>query len=142
MLASNRSRHLAVLSQSGASAEGAPAERSPAKVAPPRPPRRLVETLRKQGVKVRVHHLRYVLVHPAYPCELTRVTRQNRGSYYIMPHGGETHVDLLLPDGREVHGRATCSLEDVYDRRLGVWLAVRRATAAAKRQTATPRGAQ
>lgn len=94
------------------------------------PPRRFVETLRKRGLKIRIRHLRYIAPH-GYLCAVHRSVGQRFGQA-TMTKGGETQVDIRLPDGREFHGEAKCSAEDTYNRRVGVWLAVKRALARAK----------
>ena len=45
----------------------------------------------------------------------------------ISPRGGETFVSVLLPSGHEVNGNAVCSKHDVYNKKLGVKIALGRA---------------
>lgn len=43
------------------------------------------------------------------------------------PKGGETIVQISLPDGRYLEGVAKCSLSDSYNRKVGVNIALGRA---------------
>lgn len=111
---------------------------SPKPSNPPQPPERFVEVLRQRGIKVRVAHYRWV-ADPAAPWpgfELARVSKYARKSLRYRPeigqNGGETHVTVQLPDGREAQGVAVCSTADLYNKRLGVYLAAKRALATLK----------
>lgn len=104
------------------------------------PPARFVETLRKRGIKLTISHHRWVTPASLSPTPrasiLTRLPKHSmhtpflRGS--IETRGGLTTAAVRLPDGREFKGEARCSCEDTYNRRLGVWIAVKRALAQAK----------
>lgn len=102
----------------------------------PQPPERFVETLRARGIKVRVQHFRWLDL--PYGEELSRVSkheRKTRGKgnvFEIFQNGGETHVSVQLPDGREAKGVAVCSTADQYRKKLGVFIAAKRALAALK----------
>lgn len=101
----------------------------------PQPPKRFVETLRTRGIKVRVQHYRWVsdLSAQRFGWELARVSKFDRkrsgNAPFIGQNGGETHVSVQLPDGREAKGVAVCSTADLYNKRLGVWIAAKRALA-------------
>lgn len=106
----------------------------------PQPPERFVETLRARGIKVRVQHYRWVnpYFEPWFGFELVRVSkferkRSGRASF-IGQNGGETHVSVQLPDGREAKGVAVCSTADPYVKKLGVWIATKRALASLKNE--------
>lgn len=107
----------------------------------PQPPERFVETLRARGIKVRVQHYRWVNPYsePWFGFELARVSKfdRKRSGYapFIGQNGGETHVSVQLPDGREAKGVAVCSTADLYNKRLGVWIAAKRALASLKTDT-------
>lgn len=104
----------------------------------PQPPEQFVETLRARGIKVRVQHYRWVSDSSAqrFGWELARVSKFDRKrsghAPFIGQNGGETHVSVQLPDGREAKGVAVCSTADLYNKRLGVWIAAKRALAALK----------
>lgn len=71
-----------------------------------------VQNLRKDGYKVRVlHHRR----------------DDNRVLGGVHPKGGMTVVQITTPDGRELEGRAECSKKDLYNKKLGVRMAIGRA---------------
>lgn len=71
-----------------------------------------IHDLRKAGYKVRVLHFRSV------DCRIL-------GAYQAK--GGETVVQITTPDGINLEGRAKCSDKDLYNKRLGVKVAVGRA---------------
>jgi hypothetical protein len=118
---------------------------SSAKTHPTEPPARFVETLRARGLKVRVKHFRWVLNtaaflrgSPSERLELLRISKHERKKSTEVPpplifqNGGETHVTVITPDGRESVGVAECSLKDPYNKRLGVYIAAKRALAGLK----------
>ncbi len=105
-------------------------------------PARFVETLRKQGLRIRVQHFRYTTLNPvrSYTVthdestpSLTRVSKHVRKEEafpdLILQSGGETRVSIQTPDGREASAVARCSRKDPYRKRLGVYLAAKRALA-------------
>lgn len=100
----------------------------------PQPPERFVETLRSRGIKVRVKHYRWV----AYDNEVfkARISKFERKNSVLQPrilqNGGETHVTVELSDGRTAQGIATCNTSDLYNKRVGVWIAAKRALASLK----------
>lgn len=117
----------------------------------PQPPERFVETLRARGIHVRVEHYRYTVLNPLRPYAdegthdesfpvLSRVSKHARKELafpdLIFQNGGETHVTVTLQDGRKAKGVAVCSTADLYNKRLGVYLAAKRALAALKKQDA------
>lgn len=91
-------------------------------------PRRFVETIERSGAKVFVQHYRWVTTKTV-TCEryLEHVTDKNHNQFAIESKGGLTRVQVSLPDGRELGGEAVCSDSDNYDRKLGVYLAIKRA---------------
>lgn len=111
----------------------------------PQPPERFVETLRARGIKVRVQHYRWV--HTFRGVELHRVSKYGRkqDTKNLVPpcpvyqNGGETHVSVQLKDGRTAEGIAVCSTADPYVKKLGVFIAAKRALASLKAQTPVPR---
>lgn len=106
----------------------------------PQPPERFVETLRARGIRVRVQHYRWLLpvANPWEAPKLARVSKYERKKLERLPiifqNGGETHVSVQLPDGREAKGVAVCSAADLYNKRLGVWIATKRALASLKNE--------
>lgn len=102
----------------------------------PQPPERFVETLRARGIKLRVQHFRWLDL--PYGEELSRVSKHERkmrgkgNVFEIFQNGGETHVSVQLPDGREAKGVAVCSTADQYCKKVGVYVATKRALAALK----------
>ena len=71
-----------------------------------------VQNLRKNGYKVRVLHHRVF---------------DNRVLGCFYPKGGETVIQITTPDGQELEGRAKCSRKDLYNKKLGVKVAIGRA---------------
>jgi len=71
-----------------------------------------VETLRKSGYKVGVYHKR---------------RRDERLIFPELPKGGRTEVCVTTPDGRTATGKARCSKEDTYVKKIGVQIALDRA---------------
>lgn len=64
--------------------------------------------------------------------EIRELIYQKRMAYgdsdiAFFPRGGTTEVTLILSDGREVTGRADCSLQDNYNKKLGKHIAYQRA---------------
>lgn len=77
-----------------------------------------VEHLRRNGWKVRVYHQRQT------PQGLKRIQGKNQK---ILPKGGLTEVSVISPEGETGSGWAECSKKDVYNRKLGVQIALGRA---------------
>lgn len=71
-----------------------------------------VHDLRKAGYKVRVLHFR---VH------------DDRVLGDVHPKGGETVIQITTPDGMNLEGRARCSEKELYNKRVGVQVALGRA---------------
>jgi hypothetical protein len=115
-----------------------PVQREPEKTISLQPPARFVEILRARGIKVRVQHYRWVDTFEG--AELHRISKYNRKIDIknlipldpIFQNGGETHVSIQLQDGREAKGVAVCNTTDLYNKRLGVWIAAKRALAVLK----------
>ncbi len=110
-------------------------------------PPRYVETLKRRNLKVRVKHYRwgYHEITNLYPFiprtepKLVRVSKYERKTKGLIPphpileqFGGETHVSITFPDGRVTEGVAVCSRSDPYCKKLGVFVACKRALKAAK----------
>lgn len=97
----------------------------------------ILPALRAAGVKISIEHQRYLHGRGIVETLLTPWARkrEKRGfvDVYPFPHGGETTVNLIFPDGKSYTGVATCSLEDRFDRKLGISLALHRALDARKR---------
>ena len=106
----------------------------------PHIPEHFIETLRARGIKVRARHYRWVCskTSPWLDFQLTRISKHERKSAInapvILQNGGETHVTVRLADGREADGIAECNVQDPYVKRLGVYIATKRALAALKAQ--------
>lgn len=71
-----------------------------------------IHDLRKNGYKVRVLHHR---------------KHDNRILGAVKAKGGMTIVQITTPDGQDLEGRARCSNKDLYNKKLGVKVAVGRA---------------
>lgn len=74
-----------------------------------------VESLRKRGCKIRVHH-----------------HRRKAGCGAINPLGGKTVVEITTPDGTTLVGVSRCSRKENFNKRLGVRIALGRAMARRK----------
>jgi hypothetical protein len=93
--------------------------------------------LRAAGIKIRIRHKRYCAVPAAwgYNICLTEYSRkQKSGDTEVQPFGGETTVELLYPDAKSYKGVATCSVEDRFDRRKGIEIALKRAVTERKQE--------
>ena len=82
-----------------------------------------VHSLQKSGYEVDVVHMRYYegIDSPIRNCG---------GRFHehdIKPRGGITYVTVILPEVGAVAGRAVCSLDDNYNKRLGAHIALMRA---------------
>jgi hypothetical protein len=99
----------------------------------PVPKKGFIHDMRKRGFKIRVRHFRVacpaVEVGMSSPVDgVYLVTKENRKTFsHIWSNGGVTELDVTFPDGVTVVGRATCSLSDSYNKRLGTYIAFRRA---------------
>lgn len=72
-----------------------------------------VAQLRKMGYQVEVRHSRNVDIV--------------NGEAVVSPLGGETHVKITTPNGKELEGHAVCSVKDNYCKREGVRYCIERA---------------
>ena len=70
-----------------------------------------VHDLRKAGYKVRVLHFR---------------NQDDRSLYAVHPKGGETVVQVTTPEGFNYESSARCSDKDLYNKRIGVKVALGR----------------
>jgi hypothetical protein len=96
-----------------------------------------VKEMRESGFKVRVLHKRFWREDTL--CFTPKYLKNNKDKFLIAQRdiggpgrsakGGETVVEITLPDGREARGEAFCSLKDGYNKKTGVSLAVSRALA-------------
>lgn len=77
-----------------------------------------VNDLRKLGYKVFVNHYRFL-------------DMKNTNSLVPFARGGKTFVEIHTPDG-VLTGMAFCSLEDNYNKKTGVSIAIGRALAGTK----------
>ncbi len=69
-----------------------------------------VESLRKKGYKVRVHHY-----------------RKHGEQSSPTSCGGKTVVEITTPDGITLVGKARCNRKENYNKKLGVRIALGRA---------------
>jgi hypothetical protein len=80
-----------------------------------------VENLRKSGWKVRVLHYR-----SDESCE-GKIKSSHSKERRVNPKGGKTVVILDSPTGDHFEGLAICSSEDLYNKKIGVKIAIGRA---------------
>lgn len=98
-------------------------------------PRITVKHLRQNGFKVRVGHYRWTDMaimsygQPTLQSDITSDDFIFNDSAGINPKGGKTTIELTK-DGIDAKGEAICCLEDNYNRKLGVKIALGRALAA------------
>lgn len=78
-----------------------------------------------EGAKVKITHFRVCgecdEVHPA------GLYRRENCTQDMLPRGGRTRAEVLLPDGRIVTGEAHCSTLDNFSRKRGREIAIGRA---------------
>ena len=98
-----------------------------------------VKQLRESGYKVRVIHSRrflYIRDGKVNSINLSRkefddlkLSDDKKESIMegLQGRGGETRVEILTPEGKEIWGGASCSIRDSYNKRTGVSLALKRA---------------
>lgn len=93
-----------------------------------------VQELRKSGYKVLVNHLRYparvtknTSKRQSQKIKLENVYALTENGLGISPFGGKTTLDIVSPDGATYHSDAECSVKDVYNKRLGIKIALGRA---------------
>jgi hypothetical protein len=80
-----------------------------------------VKELRSIGFKVRVLHFRK-------PSTKFRINGEKFEDYSTpSPKGGATKVVIDSPDGQHFEGKAKCSDDDNYDKKLGIRIALGRA---------------
>jgi hypothetical protein len=90
-------------------------------------PNKFIYHLRKNGLKVRLRHYRYA-EGPEQPMQLYLVNKHNRNRFTeILNFGGVTEIDVTFNDGKTYTGEAKCSLDDTYCKRVGAYLAFKRA---------------
>ena len=91
---------------------------------------RTIESLRKDGYKVRVIHYRE---NTSGTLMSTRELKHRNDEYgeelIILSKGGKTHIDITSPDGPTFSGESYCSLKDGFNRKMGNSIALERALA-------------
>lgn len=90
------------------------------------PPPQTVEALRKAGYKVAVYHFRFCKLHDNLVGEYNFLESGFSGED-LSGHGGETHVVITTPEGKNLIGVAKCSKKDNFNRKFGTALAIKRA---------------
>lgn len=97
------------------------------------PRKGIIAALKKRGFKIRVRHYRLALKKDENYIYTYLVTRKNAKDFsYISSLGGRTEVDVTFQDGTEVTASAVCSSSDNYCRRLGAYIAFKRAVSLKK----------
>ncbi len=94
-----------------------------------------VKNLRQNGFKVRVGH--YRLDNFLWELTLDSIFTDLQKQVGISPKGGKTTIELTK-DGIDASGEAICCMEDNYNRKLGVKIALGRALAAWQAKKAWP----
>ena len=98
--------------------------------------RSIVEELKQKGYRVDITHSRYHPRHfnhtPYGNIPILMQTHRLRQLYgklnEVNPHGGQTIVFIThLESGKTYNGQALCSLEDTFDRKFGIKIAIERA---------------
>lgn len=80
-----------------------------------------VQELRSMGFKVKVLHFRK-------PITKYKISGEKYVDYSTpSPKGGATQVIIDSPDGQHFEGKAKCSDNDNYDKKLGIRIALGRA---------------
>lgn len=98
----------------------------------------LLVNLRSNGIRIEIRHQRWVVYGDPMSglrvdmMPLKQIRSMDKSLYDILPHGGETTVNLLFPDGLSVTGTALCSRRETFNRLSGIELATRRALAKRK----------
>ena len=88
-----------------------------------------VDSLRKNGYKVRVTHSRaYNEYLPRGEKKIVIVPNHDAKAYLqaALPRGGETVVELTTPTGQNFVGVSVCSKKDAFCRRSGTRVALAR----------------
>ena len=92
---------------------------------------RTIESLRKDGYKVRVIQYRNYLRKSDR--EIISLSKRDfigvDKAFIILPHGGKIHIDVTFPNGKTVSGESYCSLKDGFNRKVGNNIALGRALA-------------
>jgi hypothetical protein len=100
-----------------------------------------VEDLRKDGYKVRVIHSRYYHRKVYYDDVPELLNKRELESFNenisepfdylvcedILARGGRAVVDITCPDGTELQGVSECSVDENYNRKKGITIAIGRA---------------
>jgi len=84
-----------------------------------------IHKLRQAGVTVTVSHIRYVDagIEPLVP-----VPSSLRGVYNFHPRGGATHIIMVAPDGTTIGVSSVCHVDDSFDYKMGVKIALDQVT--------------
>lgn len=91
-----------------------------------------VESLRQQGYKVRVTHMRYFGRNSFLKPVLWSMYEAKEELYnytdLILSNGGLTKVEITIPESNKtLVGISKCSIKDSYNKKLGVKIALGRA---------------
>lgn len=81
-----------------------------------------IQSLRKQGFKIRVTHSRFV-----NGFGLVRYSKANRTNSAVQAKGGKTEIDITTPEGKTSSASAVCSSLDTFNRKLANRIALGRA---------------
>lgn len=81
-----------------------------------------IYNLRQAGNTVNVMHIRYADVPGV--AVATPVPSYLRGAFDFMARGGATHITILRPDGSWTCTSSVCHVDDSFDYKMGVKLAL------------------
>jgi hypothetical protein len=82
-----------------------------------------IHQLRKEGIKVRVSHMRFARPFDSDSLRFINVTKaakKEKMFQYIDPKGGCTTIDITNKLGADFTAQANCSDLDRFDRKLGI----------------------
>ena len=86
-----------------------------------------VKSLRQNGWKVRVTHLRFVTKNGELESTFEIRNFNKEMMQWLETKGGKTIVDLRSPAGLEVSAEAECSKKENFNRKMGLQIALNRA---------------
>ena len=81
--------------------------------------------LKKQGNRVKVYHYRLFKNKRTNILILKQFFQGNRDEE-MLHYGGQTEIELFMPDGKIHKGVAECSLKDNFNRKIGIQTALGR----------------
>ncbi len=96
---------------------------------PPEPtnkPAATIESLRKHGFRVRTNVFRYSSKHGKKLIPISCFRMMNY-QHLILPKGGKVQVVIYGDDGKAHIGESLCSVNDMFNRREGLKIAIERA---------------